>query len=178
MRLTTTIPLALLAALSAAAAAPRAAQPRAAAPLTIEQLIDIKHPSNPVWSRDSSGSRSRGSAPALRIFTSFPPTARRNPVQITTDGVPGNVFWSPDSKSLLFFRGGTAAHDAAARRQRRRHRASATSRAEKPECLARRNADRLPGAAEAPIRVRSLVDDSDTLVATVTEPVADRQLDQ
>ena len=33
-------------------AAPPAAMSRAGARLTIEQLIDIRHPSNPVWSPD------------------------------------------------------------------------------------------------------------------------------
>ena len=40
-----------MAGMAVLAAAPRAAQ-RTAAPLTIDQLIDISHPSSPVWSRD------------------------------------------------------------------------------------------------------------------------------
>ena len=38
-------------------------------PLTIEQLIDIKHPSNPVWRRTVNTLRSFGTVPAFRIST-------------------------------------------------------------------------------------------------------------
>ena len=39
--------------LLAAAAVPKAQPASSSKAITIEQLIDIKHPSNPVWPRDS-----------------------------------------------------------------------------------------------------------------------------
>src|SRR5258705_5648731 len=105
MRLTSTIPLILLVALSSATVAPRAAQPRAASPITIEQLIDIKHPSNPIWSRDSRRIVFTWERAGVANLDLVPADGSTKPVQLTTDGLPVNVFWSPDSASLLFFRG-------------------------------------------------------------------------
>jgi dipeptidyl aminopeptidase/acylaminoacyl peptidase len=77
-------------------------------PLTIEQLIDIKHPSNPVWAPngkyivfiwDRAGvsnlylaSASGGGQP--RPLTSFP------------EGGVEKIFWSQDSQTVYFARGG------------------------------------------------------------------------
>ena len=107
MRLTSTIPLALLATFTAATVAPRAAQPRAASPLTIEQLIDIKHPSNPVWSRDSKRVAFTWERAGVANLYLVPADGSAKPTQLTTDGVPGGIFWSADSTSILFFRGPT-----------------------------------------------------------------------
>src|SRR5919112_5127722 len=90
-------------ALVAGAAVPGAAQ-RAGAPITIEQLIDIKHPSNPIWSRDSKRIAFTWERAGVANLYVVPADGSSAPVQITKDGVPGNVFWSPDSRSLLFFR--------------------------------------------------------------------------
>src|SRR3954469_11128310 len=87
-------------------AAPRAAQPRAAS-LSIEQLIDIKHPSNPLWSRDSRRIVFTWERAGVANLYVVPADGSAKPVQVTSDGVPGNVFWSADSSSLLFFRGQT-----------------------------------------------------------------------
>src|SRR3954452_15811561 len=102
----TTILVALVA-LGVGAAVPRAVQPGAAAPITIEQLIDIKHPSNPVWSRDSRRIAFTWERAGVANLYVVPADGSSAAVQITKDGVPGNVFWGPDG-SLLFFRGGGA----------------------------------------------------------------------
>src|SRR4029078_9508731 len=91
---------------AASAAVTRAAQPRAGS-LTIEQLIDIKHPSNPVWSRDSRRGGftwGRGGGANLAVV---PADGSAKPTQVTTDGVPGGYFWSVDSQSIQFLRGST-----------------------------------------------------------------------
>jgi dipeptidyl aminopeptidase/acylaminoacyl peptidase len=77
-------------------------------PLTIEQLIDIKHPSNPVWAPngkyvafiwDRAGvsnlylADSNGSGQAAPL-TSFP------------EGGVEDIFWSQDSQAVYFARGG------------------------------------------------------------------------
>jgi hypothetical protein len=57
MRLIAAVTLLAATALALPGAAQRAAAPTTVSarltPLTIDQLIDIRHPSNPVWSRDS-----------------------------------------------------------------------------------------------------------------------------
>jgi dipeptidyl aminopeptidase/acylaminoacyl peptidase len=80
--------------------------------LTIAQLIDIRHPSSPIWSPDgrhvaflseragvatmlvADPDVSAGSARAGRVLTDFP------------EGVAGGFFWSADSQRLYFPRGG------------------------------------------------------------------------
>jgi dipeptidyl aminopeptidase/acylaminoacyl peptidase len=202
MRLTTTIPLALLAALTAAAAAPRAAQPRAASPLTIEQLIDIKHPSNPVWSRDSKRIAFTWERAGEAHLYVVPADGSAPPVRFTT--LPANVIWSADSSSILFFlgnrlmtmaldgsaptprfadftgrspslsrdgtrivylaggAGGTGGGRGAGGRGGRGRGAAAPAEAATP-----------PAGPPPPteIRIRSLVTEADTLVATVPEPI-------
>src|SRR5215813_13023764 len=89
----------------AAAGVPLPAQ-RASAPLTIDQLIDIKHPSNPVWSRDSrriAFTWERAGVANLYVVRAEDSSPA---VQVTTDGVPAGYFWSADSQSIAFFRGG------------------------------------------------------------------------
>src|SRR6478735_774555 len=97
-RMRVTAALILLAA--TALALPTVAQ-RAAAPITIDQLIDIKHPSNPVWSRDSRRIAFTWERAGVANLYVVPADGSAKPVQVTTDGVPGNVFWSADSRSLL-----------------------------------------------------------------------------
>src|SRR3954464_11681292 len=91
-----------MAGIAVLAAAPHAMQ-RTAAPLTIDQLIDIRHPSNPVWSRDSrriAFTWERAGVANLYVV----PADGGASVQVTTDGVPGGYFWSADSRSIDFFR--------------------------------------------------------------------------
>jgi dipeptidyl aminopeptidase/acylaminoacyl peptidase len=76
--------------------------------LTIEQLIDIKHPSIPVWSPD--GQRvaflwDRADVVNLYVVNS---DGRSQPLALTSfpDGRVGDVFWSRDSQTVYFSRGG------------------------------------------------------------------------
>src|SRR3954471_18264838 len=87
-------------------AAPRASQPRAAS-LSIEQLIDIKHPSNPVWSPDSRRIAFTWERAGVANLFVVPADGSAAPAQLTTDGVPAGYFWSADSQSIAFFRGAT-----------------------------------------------------------------------
>src|SRR6478752_8719364 len=98
------IPLAAAAALVVVTtgAAPRAAQPRAAA-LTIDQLIDIKHPSNPVWSRDGRSVAFTWERAGVANLYVVPADGSSAPVQLTTEGAPGGYFWSADSQAIDFF---------------------------------------------------------------------------
>jgi dipeptidyl aminopeptidase/acylaminoacyl peptidase len=206
MRLTSTIPLALLAALSATTVAPRAAQSRPASLLTIEQLIDIRHPSNPVWSRDSKRIAFTWERAGVSNLYVVPADGSAKPVQLTTDGVPGGVFWAADSASLMFFRGAslmTMGLDGSAPKPRFADFAGRSPSVSRDGTRivylsggaggagggggrGGRGGGRGRGAAapaEQPaqpagppqpteIRIRSLVDGTDTLVATVTEPIA------
>ena len=141
MRLTTTIPLALLAALTAAAAAPRAAQPRAASPLTIEQLIDIKHPSNPVWSRDSKRIAFTWERAGVANLYVVPADGSAKPAPLTTDGVPGEHLLEPRQRVDPVLPRRHADVDGA-----RRERAETEVRGlrgPEPQRVTRRDADRL-----------------------------------
>jgi dipeptidyl aminopeptidase/acylaminoacyl peptidase len=74
--------------------------------LTIDQLIDIKHPSNPVWSRDSARIAFTWERAGVASLYVVPADGSSAPAQVTTDGVPGGYFWSADSQAIEFFRGG------------------------------------------------------------------------
>src|SRR3954468_2997818 len=89
------------------AAQVRGAQGGAAQPITIEQLIDIKHPSNPVWSRDSKRIAFTWERAGVANLYVVPADGSAKPAQVTTDGVPPGYFWSADSQSIQFLRGGT-----------------------------------------------------------------------
>src|SRR3954463_2034233 len=76
--------------------------------LTIEKLIDIKHPSNPVWSRDSKKVAFLWERAGVTDLYVVPADGSAKPAASTTGGNgPNGVFWSADSKSLYFNRGGT-----------------------------------------------------------------------
>ena len=170
MRLTTTIPLALLAALDRRGRRParRPASRGLAAhhrtvdrhQASVEPGVVARQPPH----RVHLGARRRRQP--LRC-------ARRRLGEADADhdrGVPGNVFWSPDSKSLLFFRGGTALMTLPL------DGTPPTPRfgdfAPRSPSVSRDGTKIVYLAGGGAIRVRSLVDDSDTLVATVTEPIA------
>jgi len=97
---------AALAIVGAGAVVPRAAQPHAAS-FTIDQLIDIKHPSNPVWSRDSRRVAFTWERAGVANLYVVPADGSSKPVQVTTEGVPPGYFWSADSQSIQFVRGST-----------------------------------------------------------------------
>ena len=79
--------------LTAQAPAPRS--------LTIEQLIDIRHPSSPAWSPDSRHvaylSERAGIA---NVYVDDKPVTR------FADGLTGGFFWSADSRKIYFTRAG------------------------------------------------------------------------
>jgi dipeptidyl aminopeptidase/acylaminoacyl peptidase len=160
----------LLAAAAAASAAalPGAAQRPAPSAITIEQLIDIKHPSNPIWSRDSRRIAFTWERAGVANLYVVPADGSSAPVPVTKDGIPGNVFWSPDG-SLLFFRGGslmTLPLDGSAPAPRF---GDLTVRS---PSVSRDGTRMAYLGANGAIRIRSLVDGSDTLAGTVTEPIA------
>jgi dipeptidyl aminopeptidase/acylaminoacyl peptidase len=83
-------------------------RPAASSRLTIDDLVDIRHPSNPVWSRDSRHVAFMWERAGVANLYVVPADASRKPVALTTDGgsVSG-VFWSADGNILYFTRGGT-----------------------------------------------------------------------
>jgi dipeptidyl aminopeptidase/acylaminoacyl peptidase len=103
------VPLVLAAAwVAVGAQSGRPPAPSAAGRLSIDKLIDIKHPSNPVWSRDSRGVAFMWERAGLSNLYVVPADGSTKPVSLTSDGQPvAGVFWSADSKTIYFTRGGT-----------------------------------------------------------------------
>ena len=92
-------------AVAACSGAAPATAPVAARGFTIDDLIDIKHPSTPVWSPDGRHvvfmwDRAGVSNLFLSDGSGGAPTA------LTTDGVGGTPFWSRDGQRVYFARGG------------------------------------------------------------------------
>jgi dipeptidyl aminopeptidase/acylaminoacyl peptidase len=76
--------------------------------LTIDTLIDIKHASAPVWSRDSRRVAFMWERAGVANLYVVPADGSSKPVAITDDGAAvAGVFWSADSRNLHFTRGGT-----------------------------------------------------------------------
>jgi dipeptidyl aminopeptidase/acylaminoacyl peptidase len=75
--------------------------------LTIDTLVDIKHPSNPVWSRDSKRVGFLWERAGVSNLYVVPADGSAKPVAVTTDGQQvNNVLWSADSSLIYFNRGG------------------------------------------------------------------------
>jgi len=85
-----------------------AAQTRTTHPLTIENLIDIKHPSNPIWSPD--GKRIAFLWDRADIVNLYAVNADggSKPTALTSfpDGKVTDMFWCKDGSSVYFARGG------------------------------------------------------------------------
>jgi len=149
------------------------AQPES--PLTIDELIDIKHPSNPVWSRDSRHVAFLWERAGVANLYVVPADGSGKPVAITSDGVAvGGVSWSQDDRMLYFARGGTLMQAPADGSQPPRPvwaqppgRGLAVSRDGTRVAY-------LVGASSGPteIRVGSLLDATDRIVTTFDGPVA------
>ena len=101
-RLTTAV---LIAAFTTAAFA---AQPSTAHRLTIEQLIDIKHPSNPVWSPDGKHVAFLWERAGVSNLYVSAADGGGQPTAVTSfpEGGVREVFWSKDGDSIYFARGG------------------------------------------------------------------------
>lgn len=181
----------VLLALVAIATGPLAARDRAGAPqharrapattrLTIDALLDIRHPSNPVWSRDSRWIAFLWERAGVSNLWVVPADGSAKPVALTTDGEPvAGLFWTSDSKAVGFLRGGSLMRVSIDGRQ-----PPAPFWAEAPGrgLVVSRDGTRVAylvgggggGAARGgptAIHVRSLVDGSDRVVANVEEAV-------
>ena len=94
------------------AAAPRQSAAHADGRLTIEQLIDIRHPSNPVWSPDGRYvaflSERAGIANILvaDVAASSAPPSKTRALTRYADGQGAGFFWSADSQRVYFPRQG------------------------------------------------------------------------
>src|SRR5471032_3037855 len=90
----------------------QSAPPRAAAGLTIEQLIDIRHPSNAVWSPDGHHvaflSERAGIANIFVADVTASSATRVGARALTryADGQSAGFFWSADSQQIYFPRQG------------------------------------------------------------------------
>ena len=74
--------------------------------LTIDKLIDIEHPSAPVWSRDSQRVAFVSERAGVANLYVVPADGSAKPSAITVDGGgAGGVFWSADSRRVFFMRG-------------------------------------------------------------------------
>ena len=168
--------------------------------LTIDALIDIKHPSNPVWSRDSRSIAFMWERAGVANLFVVAADGSSAPRAVTKDGDPvAGVFWSADSETLYFLRGNVLMRAAADGSEAPR---AAWSPMPGRNMVASRDGRRVAylvgggngggrgagrggrGRADAPvaeaapppsvpteIRVRSLDDDSDKTVATFERPV-------
>lgn len=99
------LPVLLCLGLAAAGCGVRAAEQPAAAALTINQLIDIKHPSNALWSPD--GTRvlfTWERAGVANLYVSDGSSAPR-PLTTYDSGAVGAAFWG-DAQTVYFARGG------------------------------------------------------------------------
>jgi dipeptidyl aminopeptidase/acylaminoacyl peptidase len=75
--------------------------------ITIDKLIDIRHPSAPVWSRDSKKVAFLWDRAGVTDLFVVSADGSSKPVAITSGGTgPTGVIWSADSRSLYFNRGG------------------------------------------------------------------------
>jgi dipeptidyl aminopeptidase/acylaminoacyl peptidase len=167
MRHTATISLAALV-LAAAAGRMPAAQTRDAGAISIEHLIDIKHPSNPQWSRDSKRIAFTWDRAGVSQLYVVPADGSAPPAPVTKDGVPNGYFWSADSQAIQYFSQGSLMT------QRLDGSAPAPLRdfAPRSPSISRDGTKVAYLGTGGTVRVRSLADGRDDVVATVTEPIA------
>ena len=94
--------------LAASACTANAVEQHAPPRLTIDQLVDIKHPSNPVWSPDSTRVAfvwDRAGVSNLYVVDAARPGTPRALTSFAA-GAPAGLFWSADSQGVYFSRGG------------------------------------------------------------------------
>jgi dipeptidyl aminopeptidase/acylaminoacyl peptidase len=89
-------------------AAPVAQQPSHSGALTIEQLVDIRHPSNPMWSPDGrSVAFVWDRAGVSKVYVADASGQLREPRELREAGASlAGAFWSADGKALMIGRGG------------------------------------------------------------------------
>jgi dipeptidyl aminopeptidase/acylaminoacyl peptidase len=97
-----------LAALGASCAANAVEQAPSTSKLTIEQLIDIKHPSNAMWSPDGKRVAFVWDRAGISNLYVADAVAAGEPKPLTSypSGSIGNAFWSADGGKVYFARGG------------------------------------------------------------------------
>lgn len=105
--LTMVVSAAVVAGFAGLAAAPPQAQPLRPS-LTIDQLVDIKHPSSPVWSPDGRHIAFLWERAGVANVWFASPDGGGVPRALTmfTDGQVSGVTWSADSRAVLFARAG------------------------------------------------------------------------
>ncbi len=142
----------------------------AAGRLTIDKLIDIKHPSAPVWSRDSERVAflwDRAGVTDLYLVTA---DGASKPVQITRnnagDPAPNGIQWSADSQLLQFNLGGQAMQVAASGGAARPA-MNARPQGASPGMVTSRDGRRQAYVAVTEIRVRNVDGSNEVKVATV-----------
>ena len=140
--------------------------------LTIDALIDIKHPSAPVWSRDSRRVAFLWDRAGVTNLYVTMADGSGAPVGITNDGRGATgVFWSADSRDLFFNRGGTLMRVSADGGTPQPAFATplsfqGTNLVVSPDGTRAAYVKTDAGVTRREIRVRSLVDGSDQLAAT------------
>jgi dipeptidyl aminopeptidase/acylaminoacyl peptidase len=96
-------------ALALGACSASAVAPPDASRLTIDNLIDIKHPSSPMWSPDGRHVAfvwDRAGVQNFYLADAASPTATPKALTSYDGGALGNAFWSKDSQRLYFSRDG------------------------------------------------------------------------
>jgi dipeptidyl aminopeptidase/acylaminoacyl peptidase len=95
--------------MAACAAGSTAPPPGQSQRLTIEQLIDIRHPSDPIWSPDGAAIAfisDRAGVTNLHVSEAVSSGASPRALTLFEDGTIGGAFWSRDGSSLYFMRAG------------------------------------------------------------------------
>jgi dipeptidyl aminopeptidase/acylaminoacyl peptidase len=99
----------ILAAAMTACSADAVEQPASGNSLTIEHLIDIKHPSDPVWSPDGKQiafTWDRAGVSNLAVVDTASAGAEPRALTSFSSGAPSAAFWSRDSQRVYFTRDG------------------------------------------------------------------------
>ncbi|HET7698610.1 MAG TPA: prolyl oligopeptidase family serine peptidase [Vicinamibacterales bacterium] len=155
-----------LTSLTLAVSAMPAAQRPASRTLTIDQLIDIRHPSGPQWSRDSKWIAFTWDRAGVSNLYVVPADGSAKPRALTDTDAPQGYFWSARSDGIQFFQQGelmTIPLEGGAARPL----PGVTFRSPSVS----RDGTRVAYVGDrGAIRVRSLTEGSDDVIATVNVP--------
>ena len=161
-------------ALAAAASGCRSTAPATTdGALTIDALVDIRHPSSPVWSPDSRQIAFVWERTGIADLYVVPADGSSPPSALTADGgAGGGLFWSADSRTVYFERDGRLMGVTATGGQPPRPVWPTTpGRGVTPSPDGRAVAYITGAGGSSEVRVRSLEDDSDRSVARVPADV-------